>query len=420
MKHPRLFAAVFACVAATQCASADNWPQFRGPTGQGISSEKGVPVTWSATAGVRWRAPVPGEGWSSPVVWGGRVFLTTATDNGASCRVLCYQADTGTLLWNREVFRQAPGQRNPRNSYATPTPATDGRRVYAQFWDGSVAAVGFNGVVVWVNRDHPFHSEHGLASSPILHGGLVIMARDGSSKGPDRSVGWQTPWDQARLLALDAATGKLRWAGTRGMSRIAHSAPVVASDGKGAAQVVSVAGDVVQGFDPGTGERLWSSTNKCEGLVPSPAVGGGLVFTASGFGGAEATRAYRLGGRGDLGETNLVWSQPRGTPKVPSFLYVAPHLYSVSDTGLAVCMEAATGRVVWEQRLSGGFSASPVYADGRVYFLSDQGETTVVEAGPTPKIASRNQLGERCQASIAVSNGRIFIRTEANLFCIGR
>jgi outer membrane protein assembly factor BamB len=334
--------------------------------------------------------------------------------------VLCYDADTGKLLWNREVFRQNPGQRNPRNSYATPTPTTDGKRVYAQFWDGSVVAVDFAGSVAWTNRDFPFHSEHGLASSPILYGGMVIMARDGSSKGPDRSVGWQVPWDKAEIIALDAATGKERWLGRRGLSRIAHSVPVVVSDSKGVAQLVSVASDVVQGFDPKTGARLWSSANKCEGLVPSPAVGGGMVFTASGFGGAEATRAYRLGGSGDLGETNLVWSQPRGTPKVPSLLHVAPHVYSVSDSGLAVCLDAATGSVVWEQRLSGGFSASPVYADGRVYFLSDQGETTVVEAGPAFRVVSRNALGERCQASMAVSAGNVYIRTNNSLFCIGR
>ncbi|NLH98856.1 MAG: PQQ-binding-like beta-propeller repeat protein [Chthonomonadales bacterium] len=405
------------CVSGVR---AENWPQFRGPTGQGISSERGLPAQWNATEGVRWKAAVPGSGWWSPIVWGRRVFLTTTTDAGASCRVLCFSADDGGLLWNREVFRQQPGQRHGRNSYATPTPATDGRRVYAVFWDGSVAAVNFDGTVAWINRDHPHHSEHGLSSSPILVGDLLVMARDGSSEGPDRSVGWQTPWDKAALLALDKNSGKVRWIGRRGMSRIAHAVPVAWTDEKGVTQIVSVAGDVVQGFDPRTGERLWSSRNTCEGLVPSPAVGGGMVFTASGFGGAEATRAYRLGGTGDLEETNLVWSQQRGTPKVPSLLYVAPYVYTVSDTSLAVCLEAATGKIMWEQRLGGSFSASPVYADGRIYFLSDQGDTTVVEAGPTFKQIAKNPLGERCQASPAISGGRIFIRTESSLFCIGK
>ncbi len=418
-RHFRFVITAYLSLAgAPSCA--ENWPQFRGPTCQGISSERNVPTRWSATDGVRWKSPVPGAGWSSPIVWGKRVFVTTATESGASCRVIAFDADSGKLLWNREVFRQDPGQRHDRNSYATPTPATDGRRVYAVFWDGSVAAVNVDGSIAWINREHPHHSEHGLSSSPILVGDLLVMARDGSSKGPDRSVGWQTPWDQAKLLALDKDTGKVRWTGRRGMSRIAHAVPVPWKDAGGSLQIVSVAGDVVQGFDAKDGRLLWSSRNTCEGLVPSPAVGDGMVFTASGFGGAEATRAYRLGGEGDLGESNLVWSQQRGTPKVPSLLYVAPYVYSVSDTSLATCLEAATGKIVWEKRLGGSFSASPVYADGKVFFLSDQGDMTIVEAGPTYREVARNSLGERCQASPAISGGRVFIRTESSLFCVGR
>jgi outer membrane protein assembly factor BamB len=385
-----------------------------------VCNEKGVPTEWSAASGIRWKAPTPGLGWSSPIVWGTSVFITAASEDGASCRVLCYDAETGKVRWDREALRQKPGQRHARNSFATPTPATDGKRVYAAFSDGSVVAVNDDGTIAWVNRDHPFHSEHGLSSSPILHGGLLIMARDGSSDGPNRALGWQEPWDQAKVIALDAANGKVRWIGKRGMSRIAHSVPVMARDAGGRAQIISIAGDVVQGFDPATGERIWSSKHTCEGLVPSPAVGGGVVFAATGFGGADATRAYRIGGSGDLGESNLVWSQQRGAPKVPSLLYVAPYLFTVSDTSLAVCMEALTGKVVWEHRLGGAFSASPVYADGKVYFLSDQGDTSVVAVAPEFRLIARNSLGERCQASPAISGGRIYIRTEGHLICIGR
>ena len=418
MRIRRLWFAAAAWLALARAnAHAENWPQFRGPTGQGISQERGLPTHWSATEGVRWKSPVAGSGWSSPVIWGNRVFLTTTTDSGASCRVLCFDADTGKRLWNREIFRQQPGQRHDRNSYATPTPATDGRRVYAVFWDGSVGALNYDGSVAWINRDHPHYSQHGLGASPILVGDLLIMARDGSSKGPDRGLGWQTPWDQAKLLALDTKTGRVRWIGRRGMSRIAHATPVLAKLSDGTMQIISVAGDVVQGFAPKTGERLWSSRNTCEGLVPSPVVGDGMVFTASGFGGAEAARAYRLGASGELGETNLVWSQKRANPKVPSLLFVAPYVYSISDTSLAVCLEAATGRIVWEKRLGGSFSASPVYADGKIYFLSDRGETIVVEAGQTYREIARNSIGERCQASPAISGRRIYIRTEN---CIGR
>ena len=193
--------------AAAMLAQAENWPCFRGPTRQGSSAATGLPLNWSATDNVAWKTPIPGEAWSSPIVWGDRVFVTTATEEGASCRVLALDRTTGKVLWDKEVFRQSPGHRNDRNSYATPTPCTDGERVYTVFGDGSFAALNFAGSVVWTNRDFPFYSEHGLGTSPILWEDRLIMARDGSHPPPDTGPGWHTAWDQAYLLALDTATG---------------------------------------------------------------------------------------------------------------------------------------------------------------------------------------------------------------------
>jgi outer membrane protein assembly factor BamB len=400
--------------------NAENWPQFRGPTGQGISSEQGVPTRWSSTDNVAWKTPLPGEGWSSPIVWGDRVFVTTATDNGVSCRVLCLDRVTGQILWNREVFTQTlTGRKEERNSYATPTPATDGKRIYAVFFDGSYAALDFGGALLWTNRQHSFYSQHGLATSPILWNDLLLMARDGSNAGDDKLLGWQKPWDQSHILALDKTTGQVRWKGMRGLSRIAHAVPCLWSGPDGKTQVISTAGDVVQGFDALTGERIWTSLNKGEGLVPSAVTGDGLVFTACGFSGRESLKAFRLSGHGDLQESNLAWEQRKNMPKVPSLLYVKPHLYSVSDTGAAMCLQGDTGEIVWQERVGKNFSASPVYADGKVYFLSDAGETTVVEAGPQFKVLSKNSLEEKCQASMAVSQGHLFIRTSGHLYCIG-
>ncbi len=398
--------------------SAENWPCFRGPSGQGVSAEKNLPLTWSATENIAWKTPIPGESWSSPIVWGDRVFVTTATEKGASCRVLCLNRATGEILWNKEVFRQVPGHKGDRNTYATPTPATDGERVYACFGDGSFAALDFAGIVVWTNRDYRFYSQHGLGSSLVLHRGLLIMARDGSGEGADKDLGWQKPWDQAYVLALDAATGRERWKGRRGLSRISHGTPAL-WEHEGRLQVVSEAGDVVQGFDFATGERLWSSKAIGEGKAPSTVIGGGLVFTAGGWGGRESIKAFRLGGRGDLQETNLVWEHRRGMPKVPSMLYVAPHLFAITDGGIATCLKAATGEMVWQERVGGNHSASPVSAEGQIYLLGDSGETTVIEAGPVFKVLARNPLGEKAQASIACSQGRLFLRTEKHVFCIG-
>jgi outer membrane protein assembly factor BamB len=263
-----------------------------------------------------------------------------------------------------------------------------------------------------VNREHPFYGQHGLGTSPVLHDGLLIMARDGSSDGEDRQLGWQKPWDRSYVLALDAATGKERWRGRRGSSRISHSVPNVwEHDGK--AEVVSASGDVLQGFDAATGERLWSSKAVGESVVPSVVLGDGLAFTAGGWGGRDSIKAFRLGGgRGELGEANLAWEQRKGMPKVPSMLYLKPHLYSVTDAGVAQCLRADTGEVVWRERVEGTYSASPIAAAGRVYFLNDAGETTVVRAGPVFERLAKNPLGEKAQASMAVSQGQLFVRTE--------
>ena len=417
MKAVKPYLCTLAFFLSTAFAFPENWPQFRGPTGQSVSGETRLPTKWSATENVAWKSPIPGESWSSPFVWGDRVFVTTATEGGASCRVLAFDRKTGGVLWNKEVFQQVQRRKEGRNTYATPTPATDGERIYACFGDGSFAALNFAGEIIWTNRNYPFYSQHGLATSPIVYHGLLIMARDGSNEGEDKGLGWEKPWDRAFIVALDIQTGKERWKGLRGRSRISHGVPTVwEHDGK--AEIVSEAGDVVQGFDAQTGERLWSNEVIGEGKVPSTVIGEGLVFTAGGWGGKESIKAFRLGGKGDQQETLLVWQQKKGMPKVPSLLYWKPYLFAIADTGLATCFKAATGEIIWQEHLTGNFSASPVFADGRIYFLGDNGETTVIEAGAEFKVLARNPLGEKVQASMAVSQGQLFIRTEKNLFCI--
>lgn len=408
-------------------ARSENWPQFRGPTGQGLSSEKNLPIEWSADSNIAWKAPLPGEGWSSPIVWEDHVFVTATAQNGVKCHVLCLDRKTGRILWNTEVFDQVPLRKEGKNSYATPTPVTDGQRVYAVFADGSAAALDFHGAVLWTNRDVNYYSRHGLGASPIVHDGLLIMPYDGSNRvgtpgqWPNNSneerLGWQIPWDKAMVVALDVKTGQRAWTGKRGMSRVAHVTPLVWK-GSGSTQIISCAGDAIQAFDPKTGELVWTVYSQGEGVSPSPAAGDGLIFTSSGFE-RSTLRTVRTGGKGDVTGTHVAWEQRKGVPTQSSLLYLSPYLYAITDGGIAHCYDGKTGEIVWEERVGGNHCASPVYADGKIYFLSEAGETAIIEAGPKFHVVARNQLNEKCQASIAASQGQLFIRTEKHLYAIG-
>ncbi|UCG48946.1 MAG: PQQ-binding-like beta-propeller repeat protein [Phycisphaerales bacterium] len=396
---------------------AENWPCFRGPTGQGISSETGVPLEWSAASNVLWKTAIDGQGWSSPIVFDNRVFVTAATEGGASFRLICLDRRSGAVLWNKEILRQEPGHKSGRNSYASCTPVTDGRHVYVLAADGSIAAVSNDADIAWTNRDFKFYGEHGLAVSPVLYNDLLIIAFDGSSPGPDRKLGWQKPWDRAVILTLDKNTGKVRWKGRRGSSRIGHVTPLILAE-NGRDRLISSAGDVVQAFDLADGRRIWTAANSGEGVVPSLVGGDGLVFATSGFG-DSAIRAVRTGGKEDVTKTHIAWESRDDVSKIPSMLYVKPYLFFVTDAGVAKCLRAATGEVLWRNRLEDRFSASPLWADGKIYFLSEKGMTTVIQAGPEFKVLARNPIDDKCCASPAPSQKHIFIRSEKNLYCIG-
>lgn len=407
---------------------ADNWPSFRGPTRQGISMEKDLPLKWSASDNVAWKTAIPGQGWSSPIVWGDRVFVTSATDNGTKCHVICVDRKSGKIAWDKEVFEQVPRRKESKNSYATPTPVTDGQHVFAVFGDGSVAALTVDGSLVWTNREVQFYSRHGLGASPLLHGGLLIMPYDGSNPigspgtypkvSDEERLGWQIPWDKSFIAALDTKTGRRVWTGRRGMSRIAHVSPlVVPIDGKEV--LVSGAGDRVQGFNPKTGEQLWSVYCQGEGVTPSPVVADRRLFASSGF---EKTtlRSIRLGqATGDVTQTHIEWEQKKGVPTQPSPIYVTPYLYAITDGGIATCYAPDDGEIIWQERVGGNHCASPVYGEGRIYFLSEAGETTVIGVGSQFKILATNPLNEKCQASIAISQGQFFIRGEKHLYGLG-
>lgn len=418
MRHLAPILSATLAILWTMPLFAENWPRFRGPTGQGVTTETNLPIKWSATENIAWKTPIPGLGWSSPIVWGDRIFLTTTLNMDTSCHVLCIDRNTGRILWDKEVFQQVVRRRERMNSGATPTPVTDGQFVYAVFCDGSIVALDFDGNVAWTHRDVKYYSRHGLGTSPILHEDLLILSIDHSTTDMTQErLGWQLPWDKSYILALDKKTGKEKWRGQRGMSRIAHSTPnIMTVDGK--PQLISAAGDVIQGHDPVTGQRLWSVPSIGEPCVPAIVIGDDLVYSAPT--GSAPLLAVRPGHAGR--EAKVAWEQTDQVPMLASFIYAKPHLFTIKETGFAMCLDAQTGQVVWKQRLPGKYSASPILAEGRIYLLSETGECTIIEAGPEFKEIAKNTLGEdiKCQASIAVFQGRLFIRTDNALYCIGK
>jgi outer membrane protein assembly factor BamB len=410
-----LWAVSVACAAASP-SFGENWPGFRGPTGQGISQEKNLPLTWSLRENLAWRARVPGIGWSSPIVWEDHVFVTSATPDGTACQVLCLDAVNGNVVWDKEVVRQAAPRKMAENSHATPTPVTDGKLVYAAFNGGPIVVMDFQGNVVWDWCDRQFVSKHGLAASPILYRDMLIMPFDGNGPADIDNIGFRTAWDGAFIVALDKRTGQEKWRGKRGLSRQAHVTPMVI-EVNGKPQLISGAGDVVQGFDPDSGQRLWTIRSPGEGVVPSIVCAPGLVFTSSGYG-SPAIRAIRPDGHGDVTATHIAWESRANVPLVPSFLYADGLLFCVKESGIATCYDAKTGQSVWKERLEGTYGASPVMAEGRLYCLAEDGSTTVIAAGREFKQLAKNPLEGPCKASPAISGGRIFIRCQSWLFCV--
>jgi outer membrane protein assembly factor BamB len=300
--------------------------------------------------------------------------------------------------------------------------------VYAVFGDGSIVALNFAGDVVWTQREIKHYSRHGLGASPILIDDRLIMTYDGSNRvtkpgdwpnnSEEERLGWQIPWDQAQIVALNARTGERLWTARRGLSRVAHTTPCILQQGD-QAQLISTAGDVIQAFDVQSGERVWTVRSQGEGVVPSAVLGEGLVFTSSGF---EATtlRTVRTGGQGDVTLTHVAWEQRVGAPKQASLLFLSPYLFTITDNGIVHCYRAETGEMAGQRRIGGNFSASPVGAEGRLYCLSEDGLTTVLTADPELNVIARNPLEEHCQASIAIASGRLLIRTQHQLYCIGK
>jgi outer membrane protein assembly factor BamB len=379
---------------------AEDWPQFRGPDGQGHSSERALPLTWSEKENVRWKVPIPGRGWSSPAIAAGRIWLTTATGGDRSLRAICLDRDTGRERQTVELFHLAAADPiNGKNSYASPTPLLEGDNVYLHFGPYGTACITSSGEIVWSTR-LKYSPQHGPGGSPALFEDLLIISCDGQ--------------DIQYVVALDKRTGEIRWKTSRAGYQ-AYTTPLVIQ-AAGRAQIISPGAHRAIAYDPRTGKEIWW-VRYGQGFsnVPRPVFGAGLVFICSGFF-EPALLAVRPDGTGDVTKTHIAWTLKRGAPLTPSPLLVGEELYVISDSGIATCLDAKSGAEHWRARLGGNFSASPVYADGRIYFLNEEGETTVIASGTQFQKLAANKLNGATLASIAVSGGALFIRTDENLY----
>ena len=403
MPSARSLLALLLCPLALR---AENWPQWRGPRLDGSSPDRMLPVKWSATENIGWRTQLPGEGHASPIVWGDRVF--TAAADGDARLLLCLDRKTGAILWQTTVVQCAAERIHKLNSRASSTPATDGERVFTAFLDNQevvVAAHDFAGRQLWLKRPGTFASVHGFCSTPILHRDKVIVNCDHDGDG--------------YVVAFARADGRELWRIARPNRTRSYCAPLIV-EAAGRVQMVLSGTKCVASYDPDTGALLWIIDGPTEQFVASPVFNAraNLFFVTGGYPDHHIL-AIRPDGSGNVTRTHIAWRTNRGVAYVPSPISEGDYFLVTSDSGVAFCFEAATGNVLWQERL-GEQHASLVSANGLVYFLNDRGQMNVIRPGPKFDLAARNEIGERCFASPALSDGQIFLRTEKALVCIGQ
>ena len=414
-------AAVAAVVAAWSLSLHAQWPQFRGPDGLGTSSSRNLPLAWGEGKNVRWKTAIHGRAWSSPVILGNQVWMTTATPDGRELFAVAVDRISGKILYDLKIFQVATPQfAHAFNTYASPTPVMEPGRVYVTFGSPGTAAIDTNtGKVLWERRDFECNHFRGAGSSPIIFGDLLLMHFDGS--------------DHQFLVALDKRTGKTVWRTERSIDfqdlgpdgkpkadgdfRKAFSTPHVITVG-GRPVMLSIGSKALYAYDPRTGQELWKVIERgSHSASTRPVVGHGLVFVPTGFDGSQLL-AVRPDGSGDVTGTHVVWRAKGGVPQKPSILLIGDLIFMVSDTGIATSLDAKTGEVVWKSRVDGTYSASPVAAGGRIYAFSEDGKTTVFEAGREFKVLAESFLEDGFMASPAIDGDAFILRTRTHLYRI--
>ena len=390
--------------------AGDNWPQFRGPSGEGRTDAVGLPLTWSETENIKWKTPIHGRAWSSPVVWGERIWMTAALRDGKQLFAVCVDLATGKIVHDIKVFDVPnPGKIHPLNSYASPTPVLESGRVYVHFGTfGTACLDSTTGKKIWERRD--LHCDHmnGPGGSPILFKNLLIFHLDGT--------------DVQFVAALDKATGQTVWktdrstdfGDLRGEFRKAYCTPhIIRHDGK--VQMLSLGAEALISYDPRSGRELWKARFSGFSNTARPVYADGVVYICSCFLKSKML-AVRVDGHGDVTDSHILWTQKKNIPIKPSPILVDGLLFTVNDDGVAVCTDAKTGEAVWRKRLGGSFSASPILAEGRLYFFPQDGPATVIEAGRKFKQLAQNTLDAGFMASPAVVGKSMILRTKTHLY----
>jgi outer membrane protein assembly factor BamB len=400
---------------------AENWPQFRGPDGTGHSDARGLPLQWSETRNVVWKTAIHDRGWSSPVIYGKQIWLTSASKDGRELYVICVDRDSGKILLDRKLFDVAQPQFvHPFNTPASPTPVIEEGRVYITFGAAGTACIDTKTFrVLWERRDIECNHFRGAGSSPVLFGKLLLMHFDGS--------------DRQFVMALDKTTGKTVWQTKRsidfqdldrngkpvdeGDQRKAFSTPhVVQINGRW--EMISLGAKAAYGYDPFTGKELWRVEERGQHSASTrPVIGHGMIFFPTGFAVGQLF-AVRTGGEGLISDTHVAWKLKRGVSNKPSILLVDDLIYMIGDAGIASCVDAKKGEQVWQQRIGGEYSASPVYADGRLWFFSEDGKTTVLKPSRVFEQVGENRLDDGFLASPAIAGKAFYLRTRTHLYRI--
>ena len=388
----------------------ENWPQFRGPLGNGHSDAVDLPLTWSESENVKWKTPIRGRAWSSPVVWGNQIWMTTAPEDGKQLFAICVDLDTGMIVHDVKLFDvPEPMEKHPLNSYASPTPVVEDGRVYLHFGSAGTACLDTrSGRTVWKRQGLQCDHMNGPGGSPIVFENLLIFQLDGI--------------DVQYVIALDKATGKTAWKTMRSTDfrdlkdefRKAYCTPLIITDG-GKTQMISVGAEAVISYDPRTGEEFWKARYNGFSNTARPVHADGLVYVFTCFL-KRWMLAVGVDGSGDVTDTHIRWEVKKNVPIKPSPILVEGLIFTVDDNGVAACTDAKTGESVWRKRLGGAYSASPILALGRIYFFSQDGPATVIEAGPEFKQLAENKLDEGFMASPAVVGKAMILRTKKALY----
>jgi outer membrane protein assembly factor BamB len=406
-------ALVALCSLVASVATASDWPRFRGPNGNGESSDVGIPVEIGESKNVLWKVAIPGVGNSSPIVSNGRIFLQTASEDGAERSLICVDLLGGKVLWSKSA-PGGPAKTHPKNTLASCSAAVDGFRVFMPFWDGknlSISAYDFEGGHAWTTELGTFTGEHGAGHSPVVVGKNVIIANDQNGL--------------AEVVALDANTGIVAWKKSRQAFKASYSTPMLVERKGHDPELVVASTQGISGYDPATGDEKWNwlwKSNKLElRTVGSPIVCQGLVFFSGGNGpGARHAVAVNLNGSGSGGAPEIAWETQKDFPYVPCMLSRGENVYFINDGGIAGCFNAKTGRSVWLKRLEGGdVTASPVMIDNRIYAFTENGTAFVFAADPKFNLLTSGKLDEGVKASPAVADGRLLVRGAKHLYCFG-